>query len=811
MKTFKIVLSLVITVVLVYALNRSWAVAPGLTLPPIGKFLDPFHGFWRNSEKKTVIPETIEVPGLKGEVKVVYDSMLIPHIYATNEEDLYFTQGYVIASHRLWQMEMQTRGGSGRLAEVLGPQMLDFDRSQRRLGMVWAAEKMLKVLESTPETNMAITAYTNGVNAYIESLSDYDLPLEYKLLDFKPEPWKNFNTAMLAKNMAQTLNFSDKDKEMTNALTMVGKPMVDLLWPDNENSGDPIIDKPGGWKFPPIKFDTIPLALPNQLVKTHHLQKASQDVGSNNWAVSGRKTATGSPLLANDPHLDLSLPSLWFVVHLNAPGINTMGGIIPGAPGVLIGFTDSIAWGLTNAQRDLIDYYKVKFKDAKMNEYLSDDKWRPSTKIIEKIEVRGKSTFYDTVTYTHHGPVTFDLSYHETDINNLYAFRWKSHDPSNEIMTLYVLNHGRNYNDYIRALEYFEAPAHNIAFASVAGDIAMRVQGKFPLRRKDEGKFTLDGTKTNQEWQAFIPFEQNVIDKNPDRGFVSSANQYPADASYPYFITASSYEAYRNRRINQVLTPMVGATPQDMMNLQQDYYNIKASESLKFMMSQLESVSLKDAEKAAWNALKSWNLNNDAEQTGTTYFEYWFDYLVSLAWDEFRNDSTRIDYPSDFTTIKLLKEQPELEYFDNKSTPERETARDLVRKAFSQAVERLEKRVADGQQDLRWGQVKGTIIRHLARLEPLSVKVPYGGSGDVVNATTRSHGPSWRMVVSLEKTGLKAWGVYPGGQSGNPGSPFYSNMIPMWASGKYFSLRFGNAERVTPISLGTTTFKPAQQ
>lgn len=811
MKAIKIVISLLVTVSLVYVLNNSLTVGE-TTLPPLGKFLDPFHGFWANSEKTVSLPDELNFDGLTGEVSIVYDSAMIPHIYAANEEDLYFAQGYVTASMRLWQMETQIRSGAGRLSEVLGSRLLDRDRSQRRLGMVYAAENSLREMEKDPVTKMAITSYTAGVNAFIGTLNDESLPFEYKLLDYKPEQWTNFNSAMLLKNMAQTLNMGDKDKEMTLALSLVGKPMLDLLWPDNENVGDPIVDRTKNWKFNPIKLDSIPLALPPQLLeKGPSHQKSNKDVGSNNWAVSGNKTASGAPLLCSDPHLNLSLPSIWFAIHLNAPGMNVMGSSLPGAPGVIIGFNDSIAWGVTNGQRDVVDYYKIRFKDATMNEYMSDSVWKKSRKVIEKFEIKGQAPFYDTVTYTHHGPVTYDKSFHATDLDNLFAFRWGSHDASNELRTFYELNKGRNHADYMKALDHFRNPAQNFVFASVGGDIAMRIQGSFPVRRKDEGKFVLDGTKTAQEWKAMIPFDQNVMDLNPARGFVSSANQYPADATYPYYINASSYEAYRNRRINSVLTSLNKATVKDMMKLQQDNYNLKAAESLPYFLSNLDSTNLTETEKTAWQVLKSWDYVNNETAQGASYYEAWWDALVPLTWDEFSEENNVIDFPTTYNTIKLLKEQPTLQWFDIKSTPEVETARELLRKSFKLGVDAIETWKKERQMDPQWADFKGTVIKHLMQLDPLSVKVKYGGNHDIVNATSRTHGPSWRMVVSLDKSGIKAWGVYPGGQSGNTGSNYYSNMISLWATGQYIPLQFDGKDAVTAKAIGTTTLKPASK
>ncbi len=282
-------------------------------------------------------------------------------------------------------------------------------------------------------------------------------------------------------------------------------------------------------------------------------------------------------MLAGDPHLDLNLPSIWYAVQLHAPGINTMGASLPGLPGVIIGTNDSIAWSLTNAQRDLVDWYKITFQDKSRSKYLLDGKWVGTRKVVEEIRIRGAKPFYDTVIYTRWGPVTYDRNFHAEDELNGYAFRWIAHDPSEEINAFYRLNRAKNYAEFIDAISSFSDPAQNFAFASVSGDIAMQVQGKFPVRRKDEGKFLLDGSKSSNGWQAFIPNDQNIGVKNPERGFVSSANQFPADSTYPYYITATSYEAYRNRRINDVLGKSTNITYRDMMKLQTDNFNLKAA------------------------------------------------------------------------------------------------------------------------------------------------------------------------------------------------------------------------------------------
>ncbi len=788
MRIIKVAIAGILTLALLYSLNRGWNL--GQPIPPLGKFLDPFHGFWQNAERSTRENLTLSIPGIKGEVTIIYDSVAIPHVFAGNDDDLYLAQGFVTAKDRLWQMEFQTHAAAGRISEVIGQVALDFDRRQRRLGMLHAAQNALMKMEADPIAKRMVDSYTSGINNYIQSLSYENYPFEYKLLDYAPEPWTNLKCALLLKNMAQTLNMGEKDLEMTNALKLFGKATLDILYPDQEPVGDPIVDNAGKWNFKPVPLDSVPMALPSELVTLAPLQQSPPDVGSNNWAVSGSKTATGSPILCNDPHLNLSLPSIWYIIHLNAPGVNTMGASLPGSPAVISGFNDSIAWGVTNAQRDLVDWYKVQFKDASKKEYMSDGVWKASTTVSEDFIVKNGTTFRDVITYTHHGPVVFDESFHKESEEADFAFRWIAHDPSEEIMTFYKLNRAKNHKDYMGALDHYSSPAQNFVFACVNGDIAMRIQGKYPVRRKEEGKFILDGTKTSNEWQAFIPNDQNVMYKNPTRGFASSANQYPVDFTYPYYVGGSSFEAYRNRRINQVLNESTNVTPADMMKLQNDNYNLKAAESLPMFLSHLDTTALNNSEKEAYTILKSWDLYNNIDSQGASYYEAWWDALMPLIWDEMDSAHVEMRDPTTFNTIWLIKNKPDFSFFDQIATPEKETAKEIVRKAFAIGVKNIEEWKMKNSKAPAWGPFKDAIIGHLLRQEALSYHVIHGGNHDIVNAHSKTHGPSWRMVVSLEKDGIKAWGVYPGGQSGNPGSPFYNNMIEPWTKARYYKMNF---------------------
>jgi len=370
--------------------------------------------------------------------------------------------------------------------------------------------------------------------------------------------------------------------------------------------------------------------------------------------------------------------------------------------------------------------------------------------------------------------------------------RWISHDPSEEFKMFYEINRAKNIDDFLAATQYYSAPAQNIIYADVNGNIAHRVQGRYPLKGFEEGKFLLDGTKSTNNWDIYIPAEQNPYWFNPERGFVSSANQHPTDSTYPYYVTARSFEAYRNRRINDVLRADSSVSVQDMKDLQYDNYSLKASESLPLMLAYLDSASLNTEEEAFAESLKNWDYFFNTDSKGAFVYDVWFDNLFIAIWDEIRSSSSRLSYPTNYSTINLMHNNPNLEFFDNKSTTEVETLKILIEDSFKKSVEEIQ--TWESENEGSWAEYKGTFIRHFLQ-EPLGTYgiIAGGNRGDIVNATGSNHGPSQRIIVELDPSGVKAWGHYPGGQSGNPGSVFYDNMIDAWANGRYFNLRLLNS------------------
>ncbi len=414
---------------------------------------------------------------------------------------------------------------------------------------------------------------------------------------------------------------------------------------------------------------------------------------------------------------------------------------------------------------------------------------------IEEIKVRNASSIYDTVIFTHFGPVVYDRNYTGSEQNHLkenYALQWLAHQPSLEMLAIYKLNRAHNYEEYSDALTIFASPAQNVAFASANGDVALWIQGKFPAKWNGQGKFLMDGSRSEFDWQAYIPQSQNAHILNPERGFVSSANQYPVDSAYPYYVYDDSYEHYRNRRINAQLNEMGNKiTPEDMMRLQNDTYNLHASESLPLMLDSLDLAKLSAAQKDLFDMLRNWDYRYDIDKTAPAIFEAWWNNLYTMIWDEFDQENIALDDPSTANTLFIMKNYPEDTCFDMLNTTARENLSEVLQLSFNKTVEDLKQWKEENGQEYTWGAYKSTYISHL--LPPLRpfgrYNILVGGGKHIIAANKPNHGQSWKMVVELGSP-VRAWGIYPGGQSGNPGSYYYDNMIDDWASGKHYPMLY---------------------
>ncbi|MEH6308185.1 penicillin acylase family protein [Olivibacter sp. CPCC 100613] len=806
----KAVLTIFLCVGLAIALNKKIG-----DIPPLGKFLNPFNGFWQNADPiSSETDHSLTVKGIKSTVEIFYDDQHIPHIIAKDDYDLYFAQGYITAKDRLWQMDFQTRYASGRLAEVVGSKAIPLDRYQRRMGMMFGAEKMLAESMKDPISKLILEAYADGVNAYIASLSPTDYPLEFKLLDYEPELWRPINSALLLKLMSATLAGSTDELYMTNILKTHGKEITANLFPNYPFREDPIIPTGTPWSFETItgakrektgslhpkksesSLSSIPLVDQNSLLTGNK----EEGLGSNNWAISSTRSNTGHPILANDPHLSLTLPSIWYQVQLQGPNSNSCGVSIPGAPCVIIGFNQHIAWGVTNVGSDVLDWYQITFKDEKKDLYLVDNQWKKTIKRIEKINVRSGSAVFDTVYYTHHGPISVMEKSGDGQrslTNNIpidAALKWVAHLPSNDLRTFYELNSAKNYEEYRKALTFFTAPAQNFIFADNQDNIAITPNGYFPLKAPEHGKFILDGKYSKNDWSNRIPAEQNPSVKNPSRGFVSSANQSPVDQSYPYYLNWEYAPYDRGHRINERLAKLEHATVDSLRLIQLDNRSILADDILDTIISATDGAkNLNDTDRKALTLLRKWNHHYDANSIEATIFEQWYQCIENELWGEqFTKNKTseKMRYPNRDRTVALLLDEPNSIWYGEKKPGELNPRSRLLARALHKTIQQLTKKNGPFGENWKWGMVNERRVLHLASINGLgSFKFPVNGSGRTINAIREKSGPSWRMVVALGNP-PKAYGILPGGSSGNPGSIYYDNQLKGWLKGELKELLF---------------------
>ena len=798
MKYLILVLSVLINGILIYVLDTR------KVLPlPLGSFLSLQEGVWRNAEPTNQdFNANLKLENLEGKVDVYFDERLVPHVFAEQEKDAFFVQGYLHAKFRLWQMEFQTHAAAGRISEIVGSKGIQFDRNQRRIGMVYAAENALAAMEQDQQTLTSLNAYTAGVNSFITQLNTSDLPIEYKLLGYEPEKWTNLKSSLFIKQMTNTLAGYDRDLEYTNALEILGEEKFRILYSDIPDSLYPVISaespylKPALAILPPASADSLYFKRTDTIPFTED-EKPNPANGSNNWVVSGSKTKSGKPILANDPHLNLTLPAIWYEMQISTPEYNAYGVSFPGIPGVVIGFNDSIAFGFTNAGRDVKDYYQIQLKDKSKQAYLFNNQWIKTNLRVENIKVKDSSAFIDTVAYTVFGPITYDHSF-KTNLSEekAYALKWVAHDTSNVLKMWLLLNRAKNYNDYAEAITHFNVPGQNMIFASVSGDIALWQQGNFPMRWKDQGLFVMPGTDSSYMWNGYIPMDENPHSLNPVQGFLSSANQRAADTTYPYFMPGS-YEVYRPITINRNLATMSSITIADMKSLQNNNYNVFAEMAVPILLNNIDRETLTDVETKYLDLVASWNLSNEINEMGPTCFTIWWDSLSAVVLnDDLLRANIPIIKPEKFVLLEALRKDSNFIFIDNIETDQLETLKDQVTLSLKNAAKKFAE--LEKENKLAWGTFKNTTVYHLLKNNTMPFAreaLKIGGGSGIINATMHDHGPSWKMIIEMD-TPVKAVGVYPGGQSGNPGSKYYDSFVDTWSKGEYYDLTVMNANDI---------------
>lgn len=754
----------------------------GNALPPLGRFLSPQEGFWCSAERAGERPvEEYALRGLEDPVRVVWDESGVPHVFAGNDRDLYRAQGFVVAGLRLWQMDFIARAAAGRISEVVGGQALEFDRMQRRKGMVTGAQASLQALMADPLMAPLLEAYADGVNQHIRGLRYRDLPLEYKLLHHRPEEWSPLRSALIQQYMVENLSGWDRDVEDTHALRALGPELFDLLFPERPPGVAPVVPTTTPWPFVPETMAPPPAYQPTAILEVDTLRSDPTN-GSNNWAVHGSRTTSGRPLLANDTHLGLNFPSIWIPIQLATPDHRVFGFTLPGACGVIIGHNEHAAWGVTNAPRDTRDHYRITWRDHRRMEYLHNGRWLPVQHRVERIAVRDEQEVVDSVRVTMHGPVLFDAGASEVPEKEGLALRWMGHEPSMTQKALYLMNRVRTYDDHVEALRWFHTPAQNWVFAATDGTISMRVTGLFPNKWRGQGRFVLDGADPAHRWQGFVPYEHTLAERDPERGYVSSANQHSADEDYPYWTYNGHVEYYRNRRIHQLLDGMTLARPEDMMTLQHDGYDLRSEEALQALLPLVDTTLLQDHERGLLRTLRTWDRVCRADGNEATLMHLWAEDVMIALWDTLQQFPLPLGNPTGYNTVRILGD-PALQATVEQAFGIRMT--DMALNSFRGAVQRWTHTGSP-----TWRTHNNARVTHLARIPALGRdELPVDGAGTAVNAQRAGHGPSQRFVVELSSP-PRAWFQLAGGVSGNPGSARYDDLLNEWSTLRYREVRF---------------------
>ena len=752
---------------------------------------------------------------------MLYDDRGVPHIFAGSEADAWRAQGYVVARDRLFQMDLQTRAASGTLSELLGSRAVEADRATRKRGFPWAAERGMAALDSASLIGRAASAYAEGVNAWIESLTRAELPLEYRLLGASPVPWRPIDTFYLFLQMGYTLAWDDETLTRLQARGLVGAGAAEALFPLNAPIQEPI--QPNGQRAPRYDFARLPPpGPPDSLALIAATERAElnlatqppavcpsvrlsgcEAIGSNNWVVGPARAAAGHPLLAGDPHLELSLPSVWYEVHLHVAGGPDVAGVtFPGAPGVIIGFNRQVAWSFTNTGADVRDHYQERVDDeASPTRYELDGAWKLLQTRVEV--VRGPNhqpLTTDTVRFTHRGPLI-------RAGGHWVSLRWtlfESKGPGEDFLRL---DRAQSVAEWLSAWKDYVGAAQNGVVADRAGAIAIRSTGKYPLRPGDgRGDEFRDGTLSASDWTGYIPLELYPFALNPAQGYLASANQQPVDwRANPLYFGSNWYSPWRALRINQLLRADSAMTPDAMRSFQTDPGSARAD---AFVPLFLEAAARNTLAKApadtlalAANLLGEWDRTYRKDNRRAVLFDAAMRELISLVWDELTAPIAR---PSDRPPVRpsVVPEEAVLlelagdstsSWWDLRRTTEIEHRDAILREALVEGMRSALREHGPPESDgWRWDRAHGANLNHLLRLPAFSaLHLPVqGGQGTLSPSPGNgTHGASWRMVVELGPE-VRAWAIYPGGQSGNPASSRYLDRLPRWLDGQLDTVLF---------------------
>ncbi|MBN1979267.1 MAG: penicillin acylase family protein [Anaerolineae bacterium] len=763
---------------------------------------------WLSRRRLPRADGVLPLSGLRSPVEVFYDRWGVPHIYALAERDLFFAQGFVHARDRLWQMDFTRRFVAGRLSEIFGAQTVPADRSLRVVGMRRVVERELPLLDADVRANLE--AYAAGVNACI---ARDPLPVEFLLLRYEPEPWTVADSLSWSKMIA----FAVANGWEAELLRL---RLVDCLGPDvctELRLGDP-----GCWQHTPLldKRGRPGPSVDAQALEQAQTPQSPADLlgadgwGSNNWVISGDRTATGAPLLANDMHLALSAPCVWYENHLVCGDMNVTGVTFPGVAGVLAGHNGRVAWGFTNCPADVQDLYVERLRSTKDGgvEYEYKGEWHPVQVVREEIRVRGGETVVDDVVITRHGPIINKLAPDFSGERPL-ALRWLALQPDTLIEAVSAMDRARNCHEFRQALRLWTVPAQNVVYADVEGDIGYSLAGQIPVRARGNGQVPVPGWTGEYEWTGYIPFEDLPHSYNPSEGYIATANNCTVDDDYPHNLVCNYRLDDRAKRISALIEAQKEI---DSAYVQQMHFD-QMSPPAQAVGRYLGELHVDDPQLAAIvEMMRDWDGALAADSVAAAVYKV-FEHRVAILMlsrrlgdlagcylgeglvPEFLADSYFGERAREWLRETLAR--PESHWFD---LGQGQTRDDAMRQGLRETVDFLKAELGPRVDDWTWGRLHKLVFAHTlgnARLLDRAFNrgpYPVGGDGNTLWSThpmrydlssDRLAGPPFRFIADMGDL-RNSLGLLAPGQSGRVGSPHYDDQIEAWFSGAYHPMLY---------------------
>jgi penicillin amidase len=753
---------------------------------------------WLYQRTRASLPNldgTIRVPGLAARVEVLRDARGVPHIRAQSLADAVFAQGYVTAQDRLWQMDMSRRHAEGQLSEIFGERTLRYDIESRTLGLPRVADRALAELD--PDTRRLLDSYARGVNAFLASHRGH-LPIEFLLLRYQPQPWREIDSVAVAMNLSTALSQTWDDDLMREHVTAkLGKELAADVFPDHSTLDVPVAEVP---RSP--RAGAAEQGRRDSKMETRNSRRSSdfdfrvsafsRNAGSNNWVLNGSHTKSGKPLLANDPHLSHSIPSVWYMIHLKAPGLDVSGVSLAGMPLVIIGHNEHIAWGMTNTGPDVQDLYIESFNLRDPNKYLHNGQWVDAEVRDEVIRVRGQRDYHLTVKVTRHGPI---ISH---DGGRDLALRWTGLEPRAIRFPFLRINQASNWQEFTAALRDFTVPMQNFVYADVEGNIGYFAAGLVPIRKQGDGAIPVPGSTDDYDWIGFIPFEDLPHSFNPPSGIVATANGRIVPDSYPFFITAKWDAPYRTARIFQLLRERSSFTPSDMLRIQTDIQTLED----EWLAKQTLAAAAKQAPENpdaqyALEVLRAWDGRARADSAATLVCEVTRHALLAhILKPKLGADLSGYYWPMSTIFLQNVLEQNLTRWLPPGDTDFNMT----LMKSLEEGVRRIPSMVhSQSHAEWRWGDTIPLTFHHpLSGGLPLLGRLlnvgpfPQAGTGTTVKQTTPWLGPSMRMVVDFSDFDQSMQNITLG-ESGQVFSPYYKDQFEAWYTGQSFPMLFSDA------------------